>query len=81
MAAQKHFPGSVPNDTDDDDDTNYDAAAYRVIELSFLSLWEAYRVSVFFSLFMFPPASYVEGLSSQPLFAFRTRVLKSASLK
>jgi hypothetical protein len=26
MAAQKHFPGSVPSDTDDDDDTDYDAA-------------------------------------------------------
>ena len=26
-AAQKHFPGSVPSDTDDDDDTDYDAAA------------------------------------------------------
>jgi hypothetical protein len=31
MAAQKHFPGSVPSDTDDDDDTNYDnAAAYEL---------------------------------------------------
>jgi hypothetical protein len=49
MAAQKYFPGSVPIDADDADDTDYDAAAaYRVIELSFLSLWEAYRVSVFF---------------------------------
>ena len=29
MAVQKHFPGSVPSDTDNDDDTNYeDAAAY-----------------------------------------------------
>jgi hypothetical protein len=27
MAAQKHFPGSVPSDTDDDNDTDYDAAA------------------------------------------------------
>jgi hypothetical protein len=27
MAAQKHFPSSVPSDTDDDDDTDYDAAA------------------------------------------------------
>jgi hypothetical protein len=27
MTAQKHFPGSVPSDTDDDDDTDYDAAA------------------------------------------------------
>jgi hypothetical protein len=27
MAAQKHFPNSVPIDTDDDDDTDYDAAA------------------------------------------------------
>jgi hypothetical protein len=27
MAAQKHFPCSVPSDTDDDDDTDYDAAA------------------------------------------------------
>ncbi len=27
MAAQKHFPSSVPNDTDDDDDTDYDAVA------------------------------------------------------
>ncbi len=27
MAAQKHFPGSVPSDTDDDDDTDYDVAA------------------------------------------------------
>jgi hypothetical protein len=27
MAAQKHFPSSVPGDTDDDDDTDYDAAA------------------------------------------------------
>jgi hypothetical protein len=27
MAAQKHFPGSVPSDTDDDDDTDDDAAA------------------------------------------------------
>jgi hypothetical protein len=26
MAAQKHFPGSVPSDTDDDDDTVYHAA-------------------------------------------------------
>jgi hypothetical protein len=30
MAAQKHFPRSVPSDTDDDDDTDYDAdAAYE----------------------------------------------------
>jgi hypothetical protein len=27
MAAQKHFPSSVPSDTDDDDYTDYDAAA------------------------------------------------------
>jgi hypothetical protein len=27
MAAQKHFPGSVPSDTDDDADTDYDVAA------------------------------------------------------
>jgi hypothetical protein len=27
MAAQKHFPGSVPSDTDDDEDTDYDASA------------------------------------------------------
>jgi hypothetical protein len=27
MAAQKHFPRSVPSDTDDDDDTDYDVAA------------------------------------------------------
>jgi hypothetical protein len=27
MAAQKHFPKSVPSDTDDDDDTDYDVAA------------------------------------------------------
>jgi hypothetical protein len=27
MAAQKHFPRSVPSDTDDDNDTDYDAAA------------------------------------------------------
>ena len=27
MAAQKHFPSSVPSDTDDIDDTDYDAAA------------------------------------------------------
>jgi hypothetical protein len=27
MDAQKHFPGSVPSDTDDDDDTDYDTAA------------------------------------------------------
>jgi hypothetical protein len=26
MAAQKHFPGSVPSDTDDDDGTDYDDA-------------------------------------------------------
>jgi hypothetical protein len=26
MSAQKHFPRSVPSDTDDDDDTDYDAA-------------------------------------------------------
>jgi len=51
MAAQKHFPGSVPSDTDDDDDTDYDVAvAYDwIIELEyFSSLWEEYRVSVFF---------------------------------
>ena len=31
MAAQKHFPRSVPSDTDDDDDTDYDvAAAYEL---------------------------------------------------
>jgi hypothetical protein len=29
MAAQKHFPSSVPSDTDDDNDTDYDAAAYK----------------------------------------------------
>jgi hypothetical protein len=30
MAAQKHFPSSVPSDTDDADDTDYDAdAAYE----------------------------------------------------
>ena len=55
----------------------------RMTELEyFSSLWEAYRVSVFI-LFMFPPASYVEerACHSQPLFATRTRVLKSASLK
>ena len=27
MAAQKHFPKSVPSDTDDDNDTDYDVAA------------------------------------------------------
>jgi hypothetical protein len=27
MAAQKRFPGSVPSDTDNADDTDYDAAA------------------------------------------------------
>ncbi len=27
MAAQKHFPGSVPSDTYNDDDTHYDIAA------------------------------------------------------
>ena len=27
MAAQKHFPRSVPSDTDDDDDTDYDVVA------------------------------------------------------
>ena len=27
MATQKHFPGLVPRDTDDDNDTDYDAAA------------------------------------------------------
>jgi hypothetical protein len=27
MASQKHFPSSVPSDTVDDDDTDYDAAA------------------------------------------------------
>ena len=27
MAAQKHFPSSVPSDTDDDDDTDYDAVS------------------------------------------------------
>jgi hypothetical protein len=31
MAAQKHFPCSVPSDTDDDDNTDYDdAAAYEL---------------------------------------------------
>jgi hypothetical protein len=30
MAAQKHFPSSVPSDTDDANDTHYaDAAAYE----------------------------------------------------
>jgi hypothetical protein len=27
MAARKHFSSSVPGDTDDDNDTDYDAAA------------------------------------------------------
>jgi hypothetical protein len=27
MVAQKHFLGSVPSDTNDDDDTDYDVSA------------------------------------------------------
>jgi hypothetical protein len=42
-----------------------------------LPLWGAYRV--YFSLYMLPPVSYV-ARHSQPLFATRTSVLKSASL-
>jgi hypothetical protein len=56
MAAQKHFPGSVPSDTYNDDDTHYDiAAAYDDDDWTwglFLALWESYRVSFLFSLYV-----------------------------
>jgi hypothetical protein len=33
MAVQKHFFSSVPSDTDDDNDTDYDAAAaYELVD-------------------------------------------------
>jgi hypothetical protein len=80
MAAQKHFPNSVPIDTDDDDDTDYDAAAaYESDDITWVSFMfvgsvQGYLDLVSLLLFLSVPLS-MRVRHSQPLFATRTRVL------
>jgi hypothetical protein len=69
MAAQKHFPSSVPSDTDDDDDTDYDAAAaYESddstwVSFTFVGSVQGYLDLVSLLLFSLSPPFHVEGTS------------------
>jgi hypothetical protein len=52
-----------------------------MIAYEFLFAFVGSVQGLFFFLFMFPPASYVEGTSLTTSLDYQTRVLKSASLR
>jgi hypothetical protein len=74
------LPGSLPRDTDSDDD--YTAVTASELDdstrVSFMFVGSVQDYFLF--LFSLSPPFYVEGTSLTTLFATRTRVLESASL-